>query len=458
MKNFLKKLLQLSAPLRILSFVFIFLFAVSCEKDYFPVPPPPKVPKNTPTLEASYNTEVPTALNDKFWKDADFHEVLASDLNTGQLYGDGFLNMTGLFAGKTGFNAGADPEIVLKAAYDDTKLYILAEWVDSDFNPAKYASLFDGPSDPLKTPESNADWTSQGNSDKIAFAFEIEAASSAAGTFSAVGCAASCHNGVKQPLSGKVDIWNWDLATSAPLGYAHDMLVTSDLGITMDAGQSMAVRNKADTADSRSKPAFEWDGVAHSVTHPDGKVSNLDPAFYMLNKTAFLGDPAIGKVRYANSNCGYCHGYNGEGGTNAAFNVPGFNRKHSRETIKTFATNNDHPGKTYYDPIPLADREHLIAFIIGISGVPGHYLQTPTASNADVWAISNVPLPRVNTLDPHTKYQVLLVRNLTTNNADDVQFTAPQGKEFVFGLALTDNDGKNHIGSPKEILTFLNKE
>ena len=54
----------------------------------------------------------------------------------------------------------------------------------------------------------------------------------------------------------------------------------------------------------------------------------------------------------------------------------------------------------------------------------------------------------------HTKYQVLITRKLKTNNADDIQFDLTANKVYTFGVALMDNDGKNHIGSAKEVLTF----
>jgi hypothetical protein len=94
----------------------------------------------------------------------------------------------------------------------------------------------------------------------------------------------------------------------------------------------------------------------------------------------------------------------------------------------------------------------------GLSGVPGYYLQTPTGSNADITAVSNVTALHINNsmlsaTNHHIKYQVLITRKLHTNNPDDVQFNPSQGN-YKFGVALMDNDGKNHIGSTVETLTF----
>jgi hypothetical protein len=44
---------------------------------------------------------------------------------------------------------------------------------------------------------------------------------------------------------------------------------------------------------------------------------------------------------------------------------------------------------------------------------------------------------------------------LNTGYADDVQFDPVAKKEYVFGVAVMDKDGKNHAGSPRQILQFL---
>ncbi|MCX6185485.1 MAG: hypothetical protein NTU43_00615 [Bacteroidetes bacterium] len=86
-------------------------------------------------------------------------------------------------------------------------------------------------------------------------------------------------------------------------------------------------------------------------------------------------------------------------------------------------------------------------------------MPTAGSSSADIVAISNVtPTQISNSLftstNHHQKYQVLIKRKLKTTNPDDVQFDLNANKNYVFGVALMDNDGKNHIGSVKETLTF----
>lgn len=438
----------------------ISILLIACEKEYFPQQPPPKTAKQTATLEASYTTTPPITLTDAFWKTADYLKAPVTNLNTDSLYPDGMLNMTGTFKGTTTFNNGTNPNVVMKAAYDNNKLYLYIEWIDSDISAANHAAQLNAPADPLKTDTTNG-YTSQGNSDKVALAFDIANATSAAGTFVDKGCAATCHNNKMQTLSGSADIWNWDLAISEPLGYAKDMTTDATSGLTYDAGITMEVSNKTTPANPRSAPAYEWDGVEQTLLRPDGKSTTLDPAYYLINKTPFTGDIVNGDNQYHNAvyGCAHCHGDDGNGvgptGEGTAFNVPGVNGKYSRAAFKTFSAG--HTGSTYWAQVPVGSQDDLIAYIKALGSLPGYYLTTPAGSSADVWSISNVTRSRINTFSAHTLYKVLLVRNLTTPNADDVQFTSPEGKTYPFGIALMDNDGKNHIGSLKQTLTFKPK-
>ncbi len=445
----------------IFSGTFLLLFT-ACEKEYFPQPPKARVPIETVKLEASFVNTPPITITDAYWKNADYLKVPVIDLNKNSIYSNGYLNMTETFKGIASFNNGVDPKVVMKAAYDDTKLYLYIEWIDSDYSPAFEASFLNGPLDPLKSDTTNG-WTSQGNSDKVSLAFEIANASSAAGTFTDKGCAASCHNNKMQPALGSVDIWNWDLAASEPLGYARDMVTEYSKGLLNDAGASMFVRNKVIPGNPRSAPEYEWDGTPQSYLRPDGKTTNLDAAFFLWNKAPFIGDINKGDVVYhhVTYGCNHCHGDNGEGigsfGEATAFASAGFASKWSRTTIKSFSGDPDHEGKTYWQQVPPINYDDLIAYIKGLGSLPGYYLQTPAGSSANIWTVSNVTRTKVNTNAPHTVYKVILIRNLSTGNPDDAQFLLPEGKSFPFGIALMDNDGKNHIGSLKQILFFKAK-
>jgi hypothetical protein len=438
------------------------LSLAACEKDYFYEVPPPKVAQSTTTLIAQKVTTAPATINATYWKTADYLKVTAADLSKQQLFGDGLLNMTGTYSGLSSFNSGADPELTLKAAYDADNLYILAEWTDSDVNASNSSWLWNGPLDPKKA-DATAGWTSQRNCDKLAFAFDIAGASSSNGLFSNVGCAASCHNdGVKnhmRPQSGDVDIWNWSLGLSNPLGYAADMAADAD-SFYADAGQRMYVRNSAGSTD-RSGPAYEWDGTSQTYTLPGGNNATLDPAYFLLNKTPFIGNVARGDSLYhaptPPGDCAYCHGDNGVGGSASAVNHISQNKK-SRAALMS-GMDNVSDMTTYWAPLNSTDRDDIVAYLRSISGIPGYFLTPPTGSSADITAVSNVtPINLVNSYLPstnvHTKYQVLIIRKLNTTNPDDVQFNPATTKTYKFGVALMDDDGPNHIGSAVETLTF----
>ncbi len=443
----------------------VLLFLGACEKDYsYTLPPkaPPKVSQPTSTLEAYYTNTAPGTLTAAYWKTANYLNVNAKNMSTNLLYGDGALNLTKTFAGLLDFNKGGEAKLNLKAAYDADYLYILAEWYDSTVNLSQHSWLYNGKTDPLKSTEPAAGWTSQRNSDKLAFAFDIAGAAGTAGTFSTVGCLASCHgsgsSAVMTPTSGTVDIWNWSLATSSPLGYVHDMNAGTT-GFVNDAGSPLATRNSSGTTD-RFGPAYEWDGTSQSVTLPNGNTTLLDPSYYLLNKTPMIGNAANGATLYnVTAGCYNCHGVNGSGGSDGATNSIAENKK-SRAAYKESMDNiGDMAG--YWGVLTAAQKDDLITFMRGTSGSPGYYLNTPAAgtSSADITVVTNVtPIQVTNAMFPqtnkHQKYQVLIKRKLKTNNADDVQFNLLTNKNYTFGVALMDDDGKNHIGSAKETLTF----
>lgn len=444
--------------------VLLFVFEIySCEKDYLYQTPPPPKSDPTSTLEAVHVSVSPNSLTSVYWGTADYLKVNSLNVSTNLVYNDGLLNMTGIFNGLTSFSKGADAGLKLKAAYDNDNLYILAEWTDSTLNLSNASWLYGGPTDAKKPGESTAGWTSQRNSDKIALAFEINNASSNAGTFANVGCAASCHangnNSVMHPDFGTADLWNWDLARTAPMGYAQDMNANTG-NFSDDSGQPIASRNVNGTT-SRSGPAYEYSGTSQNVTLPNGQASILDATYYLFNKTAFTGDISRGDSIYHRTidpgDCASCHGPTGAGGVAAGpVNSIGLNAK-SRAALST-SMDNIQEMSAHWGPLNSNDRNDVIAYLRGLSGVPGYYLNTPTGSNADIKALSNVTALQIKeSPDPrkkHTIYKVLFIRKLKTNNADDAQFDVSPGKTYTFGVALMDNDGRNHIGSTKETLTF----
>jgi len=402
----------------------------------------------------------PAGLDDPIWDGITAFTPTLSDMSTGLLYGDGQLNMSGTFDGVVDFNGGEPADLSLKATHDGTSLYILAEWTDREFNLDRRRWLFNGPSDSLKPGESAAEWTSQLNDDKIGFAFEIESASSIFGSFDAVGCASSCHNVAAQgeplaldmrPGAGKVDIWHWKTSRSEPLGYVQDQVSDPTNGRVGDSGTGIEHRNRPSGGTDRSGPDTEWDGTVQEFTRWDGETVTLDPAYILLDghRTGFAGDPTAGQTIYAAS-CAGCHGASGQGGLASAL-TPVKNTRLSRELLASIIADPDHAGASSFNPLSETEKTDLLARMRGFSGVPGYYLTPPSGSVADIVTLSNVDYGRVDSIQ-RTGYRVLMIRDLATGNDDDAEF-AP-GNEYLFGVGLMDNDGKNHIGSRREVMSL----
>lgn len=406
-------------------------------------------------LQAHRVATAPSGIDDPLWDQLAAFTPELRTMNAGYLYGDGQLNMSGTFEGLESFNSGEPANLELRAAHDGTNLYILADWNDTNFNVDRRRWLFNGPTDPLKPGESADGWTSQLNDDKIGLAFEIDAASSEFGTFAEVGCAASCHNtGAEldmRPAAGKVDVWHWKTSRSEPVGYVADQVSSPDPGRVDDAGVSIEHRNRPSGGNNRSGPASEWDGTPQLFERWDGVMVELDPAYVLLDghQMAFAGDPTGGQTTYAAS-CGGCHGNKGQGGIGPALTTPAFTRE-SRAELDAGMAASGHPGATAYNGLTAEAKVDLLARLRGFSGVPGYYLTPPAGSVADIQTQSNVEYALIESAE-RTHYRVLMIRKLDTGNADDRAFAA--GQDYVFGVALMDNDGRNHIGAPRETLSI----
>lgn len=432
----------------------------SCTDDYYvPYPiPTPRIPVETDNLEASLVSSPLFSLDAKYWKEADYLTVSLTNLNTQGVYdADGLLNMTGTYNGLESFNDGNYPEVILKAAYDSMYLYFFLEWDDSDLDASRASWIWGGDPDPLK-PDSTAGWTSQRNDDQISLVFEIESTSGQAGTFANAGCATVCHNGTMAPETGSVDIWNWSTALSEPFGFAFDMYADQDSGLVFDQGQISFERNVVPDGNNRSGPAFEWDGTTQEITRMDHSDAILDPGYFLTEKTPFTGDPVLGEAIYLDDRkgCYKCHGIMGDGNgeidAGPAFTNVRMNR-FSRENLISSASDAGHTGQTYFNKIREDQRDDLLARIRGFAGVPGYYLSKPDSAHTDLHTTSNLLLARLET--DHDKYRVIIKRKLNTGKENDVKFDLSVSNSYVFGLAIMDNDGKNHIGSLYETLIFM---
>lgn len=419
--------------------------------------PSPTASKTPIVLRAVRVSAAPSGIDDTLWDSVPPLRPNLENISTQLLYGDGQLNMTQTYNGLSEFNGGDPAGLELRAVHDGTTIYILAQWNDATFNVDRRRWLFNGPTDPLKPSDPATGWTSQKNEDRIALAFEITPAQSEFGTFAQVGCAASCHNTAAvggldmRPASGTVDMWHWKTARSEPLGYVDDQLSTADQGLADDAGTPIENRNGAAANNNRSGPATEWDGTTQAFTRWDGQMITLDPAYFILegHRRPFSGDAAAGNVVYQ-ANCALCHGSNGQGGIGPAFTDIAIARIPPAELYADSAAP-AHPGASIFNGLSAQQQTDVLARVRGFAGVPGYFLTPPSGSVADVRTQSDVSVNLITNTD-RTQYRLLTIRPLNTGHDDDTQF-AP-GSQYPFGVALMDDDGRNHIGSKKETLAL----
>ncbi|UCH15643.1 MAG: hypothetical protein JSV22_06685 [Bacteroidales bacterium] len=413
------------------------LMLLSCEYDtIIPIQPPqPKTAEETPNLEVEFVFPLPTTINSTHWNTAKYTIIETEDIAIHQLYKDGKLNMTGTYEGINSFNDGGDPELTLRAAYDSTQIGIFLEWSDSDMDASHESLLWNGDADPRKT-DSTAGWTSQRNCDKVTLLFEIP----------------------DPDNSVSIDIWQWTLGLSEPLGYLIDKYSDENDSVHFDAGKTMFVRNAVDPNNSRSAPLYEWNGEVQNITKTNGTNTILDPAFYLFedNILGITGDIEAGNSVYNSSKakCAECHGEHGEGAAFGGINYPGAMNSFSRTVMDDFLSSEDHTGSTYYNQLNATQVENLITRLRGMSGVPGYYITQPEGSSADIIVSSEISLAKVNRAHT-TKYKILIIRDLQTGNPDDIQFTPENKSTYIFDIHLSDNDGVNKIGSLNDTLIFL---
>jgi len=359
----------------------------------------------------------------------------------GQMY-DGEYNMTG---SKEGINA----TVRMRAAYTSDNLYLQIEWQDptgqNDLNRRRF--LFNGPGEGGASVVPG--WSSQLNDDKFALAFDINGAADSAGTFQEKGCTVGCH-GSMNPTQGSMDIWHWKTSRSNPKGYINDQWA-DPTGRQNDAGDPIEVRNWKVKDDISQGPKFVWDPTkgpqVTRLPNPAEDQVTLDPGIFLLkeNTMELRGDAVAGDKLFASA-CQGCHDVNSPS-TKALFAQRGLNWTDAQ--LRGWISDDAHYGSGGVGSFTAADWDNLIARIRAFTGVPGYYLQTPTGSSADLVVLNS------RTVFNSGNYTVQVRRKLQTGSPDDVQFDPAAKKEYVFGVAVMDKDGKNHAGSPREILKFL---
>ena len=120
-------------------------------------------------------------------------------------------------------NQGGSFLVAIKAAHDSTRLYMLVQWPDAEPNQLGPRLVWD--------PERNLTPTGcdtllvgcswnlvDANEDRLAVMWDLGDAADGNGPFRERGCQVACH-GDMHPLSGAVDVWQWRAARTNPVNY-----------------------------------------------------------------------------------------------------------------------------------------------------------------------------------------------------------------------------------------------
>jgi hypothetical protein len=412
--------------------MLILIMACESEKRFPPRGYLPVTPGATEQLEAAYFWVAQDALNSPYWNDAGFVEVLLSNGETGNLYGDGYLNMTGTYAGLSDFNRGNDPQVMLKAGYDDEFLYLLVEWKDTTADASYMTRLFLGPEDTEKPGENAEGWTSQRNQDSFVILFDND--------------------------QGVTDAWKWSLASTAPLNMALDLSADDDGRVIDDS--NLLIPNSAGM-DARSGPQFEWSGARQEITLWDGTRRLLDPAYYLLNidsmKIGYAGSVEAGRTAFnVTAHCNFCHGDDGNGdaeGSNGGSLNRVFTNRYSREGLREYIGSPGHEGRgpQYWGRIRNDDEAvtDLITFLRAIAGVPGNLIDIP-GEEPEIKALTNIGVGSIS--ERNSSYRVLLKRRLVSVQPGNIRFVP--GTSYTLSIRLSDNDDMNYVSSGQIQLVF----
>lgn len=161
-------------------------------------------------------------------------------------------NMPGVSVeAKDGRQKGA--AVRLKARYDSTNIYLLAQWADASKSDVKAAWEF-----------KDGKWIRQkGDEDRLALAFNVNSPS-----FKEKGCAGICHGSSEKKMhclneGEQVDLWHWKAARGGQNGWADDQVINATKRGD-DKGKSAYKKNE--NGKDASLPGWVWAEQADRTT------------------------------------------------------------------------------------------------------------------------------------------------------------------------------------------------
>jgi len=250
------------------------LALTSCERDTATDPPPP-APSADELLAAKVTTG-PTidGVVDAAWAAATPIEIETSVWDIGEFEGYG----------------GDSYSATVRALYDDTQLYILAQWDDPTLSDNRQCWYFDA-DDSLWVQESGRPTIDNGTliepahyEDKLSFIWNID---ESVPNFASQGCMTVCHTGVSGHPFGKtalkytnapgeaVDMWHWKLVRTNAMNQADDQY-------TDDTSQEKNAGRHGDT-----KTAGGYSNNVQTVQHPITAQDVEIPLYYIPGRTEY---------------------------------------------------------------------------------------------------------------------------------------------------------------------------
>jgi hypothetical protein len=326
-------------------------------------------------------------------------------------------------------NQGGSFLVALKAVYDGERVYMLVQWPDAApdqlgprlvWDPER--NLTPTGCDTLLVDCSSWDLL-DADEDRLSIMWDLGDAADGAGTFRERGCQVACH-GNMHPLSGAVDIWHWRAARTNPVNYP---LIGS------------------------TRVGFADDGYADEA----GRVTDQGTSFYRDNyrlvpcasggsgpvplKVAIALDTDRQPTTSLNDNMRPCeYVFDGSGTTSGGEPLDCTTRENpcrefNQEDVIEWTTGDDLSGLLLTRPFNEDARESR------------HDVEARGRWEA---IVSPGDIQRKGT------WTLEMSRLLAAGNGDDIDFD-PAGQEpYYLAIAVMNNSGRIHSGSPVIELRF----
>ncbi len=326
-------------------------------------------------------------------------------------------------------NQGGSFLAAIKAAHDGERLFILVQWPDAAPNQLGPRLLWDPERNLIPTGCDTllvdcSSWNLvDADEDRVSVMWDLGDAADGAGTFRERGCQVACH-GNMNPLSGAVDVWHWRAARTNPVNYPL-------FGST--------------------RVGFADDGYADGA----GRVDDLGTSFFRDNyrlvpcvgggsgpvplKVAIGLDTEQQPTTRLNDNMRPCeYVFDGSGTTSGG------------EPVDCTTRNN---------PCREFNQEDVVEWTVG-DDVSAFLLTRPANSAAresrhDVEARGRwEAIVSPGNIQVKGTWTVEMSRLLVVGNGDDIDFNVAGQEPYYLAIAIMNNSGRIHSGSPVIELRF----